>query len=66
MCVSFVNGLVSVERLMECTHEEADDQLFFHANYAIKIGNYGSVVIAYPDTDIFIYWYKKRNCPGRS
>ena len=25
MCVSFVNGLVSVERLLECTHEEADD-----------------------------------------
>ena len=28
MCVSFVNGLVGVERLLECTHEEADDQIF--------------------------------------
>ena len=26
---------------------------FFHVNHAIKIGNYGSVVIASPDTDIF-------------
>ena len=54
MCVSFVNGLVSVERLLECTHEEADDRIFFHANQAIKIGSYGSVVIASPDTDIFV------------
>ena len=54
MCVSFVNGLVSVERLLKCTHEEADDRIFFHANHAIKIRNYGSVVIASPDTDIFV------------
>ena len=27
---------------------------FFHANHAIKIGNYGSVVTASPDTDIFV------------
>ena len=25
MCVSFANGLVSVERLLECTHKEADN-----------------------------------------
>ena len=54
MCFSFVNGLVSVERLLKCTHEEADDRIFFHANHAIKIRNYGSVVIASPDTDIFV------------
>ena len=53
MCVSFVNGLVSIERLLECIHEEADDQFFFLANHAMKSGNYGSVVIASPDTDIF-------------
>ena len=28
MCVSFVNGLVSVERLLECTPEEAEDRFF--------------------------------------
>ena len=37
MCFSFVNGLVSVERLLKCRHEEADDRIFFHANHAIKI-----------------------------
>ena len=54
MCVSFVNGLVRVERLLECTHKEADDEIFFHANQEIKIGNYGSVVIASPDSYICI------------
>ena len=54
ICVSFVNRLVSVEKLLECTYEEADDRIFFHANHAIKIKNYGSVVIASPDTDTFV------------
>ena len=57
MCVSFVSGLISVERLPECTHVEADDLFFFfffHANHAIKIGNYESAVIASPGTDIFL------------
>ena len=54
MCVSFVNGLVSVERLQKCTHEEADDQIFFHASHAIKVENYGSVIMASPDTDTFV------------
>ena len=55
ICVSFVNWLVSVERLLECTHKEADDRFFFHANYAIKIENYGSVVIASPDSYVFVF-----------
>ena len=54
MCVSFVNGLVGVEMLLECTHEAADNRICFHANHAIKIGNYRSVAIASPDTDIFV------------
>ena len=53
-CVSFVYRLVSVERLLEYTHKEANDQFFFHANHAIKTRNYGSVVIASHDTDIFV------------
>ena len=28
MCISFVNRLVSVEKLPECTHEEADDRSY--------------------------------------
>ena len=30
------------------------NDFFFHGNHAVKIGNYGSVVIASPDTDIFV------------
>ena len=61
MCVNFVNGLVSVERLLECTHEEADDRIFFHAHHAIKIGNYGSVVIASPDTYLYPHYIISAN-----
>ena len=35
-------------------YEEADDQIFFHENHAIKIGNYGSVVVLSPNIDIFV------------
>ena len=54
MCVSFINGLVGVDRLLECTHEGAEDRIFFQSNHAVKIGNYGSVAIASPDSDIFV------------
>ena len=54
MCVSFANVLVSVERLLECTRKVADDRIFFHTNYAIKIWNYEHFVIVSPDTDIFV------------
>ena len=54
MCVSFVNRLVSVESLLECTNGEADDRILFHANHAIKIVNYGSVVISSLDADILV------------
>ena len=53
-CYSLINRFVTEERLLECTHEEADDRIFFHANHAIKVGRYSSVVIASPDTDIFV------------
>ena len=68
MCVSFVNVLVSVERSLECTltKREGDNRIFFHENHhAIKIGNYRSVGIASPETDIFvsaIHHFCKLNC----
>ena len=54
MCISFINGAIKEERLLQCTHEEADDRLLFHANHAVKVGYYRSIVIASADTDIFI------------
>ena len=54
ICLSYINGLVSKERLLQCYHEEADDRIFFHANHAVKVSEYKSVVIATDDTDIFV------------
>ena len=36
MCISFVNRLVSVEKLPECTHGEADDRIFDDWSYCIS------------------------------
>lgn len=53
-CYSVLNGVFQEQRLLECYHEEADDRIFFHVNNAVKVGNFGSVAIASPDTDVFI------------
>ena len=53
MCVSYINGSVQQERLLECTHDEADDRLLYHMNHAVKVGYLRSVVIAAEDTNVF-------------
>ena len=73
-----MNHSVSMERLLECSHEETDDRIMFHLNHAVKIGNFRSIAIASLDTNVlfaaihhynkFIYfdleelWFK----PGKS
>ena len=47
ICLSYSDGSFRVDRLLECTHEEADDRVFFHANHAVKVGYYRSIVIVY-------------------
>ena len=42
-----------MERLLECSHEEADDRMF-HVNHAVKIGNFRSIAIASPDNDVLV------------
>ena len=54
ICLSHTNGLITKERLLQCYHEEADDRIFFHANHAVRVGEYKSVVLATDDTDIFV------------
>ena len=49
-----MNHSVSMERLLECSHEEADDRIMFHVNHAVKIGNFCSIAIASPDTDVLV------------
>ena len=51
MCIGIVNGSCYVERLLQCSHEEADHRIMFHLNHAVKIS---SDVIASPDRDIFV------------
>ena len=53
-CVIIVNGEVSFLQLLKCDHEEADDQLLYHANHALKINNYKKLIIASPDTDVLV------------
>ena len=48
------NGIVSFQQLLKCDHEEADDQLLFHANHAIKVDNFKKVIVASPDTDVLV------------
>ena len=54
VCLSYVGESFTRERLLECTHEEADDRIFFHAHHATKVAYYRSVDIASADTDILV------------
>ena len=54
MCFNIINGSVSAELLLTCSHEEADDCIMFYANHAVKAGNFKNIVIASPDTDVFV------------
>ena len=53
-CVKLLAEVTSWERLLQCDHEEADDRMMFHLNHAIKVDKFQKVVIASPDTDVFI------------
>ena len=53
-CVKIVNGCITLDRLLKCDHEEADDRILFHVSHAIKVDRYQKIVIASPDTDVFI------------
>ena len=42
----------SLEPLLLCYHEEADDRLMYHANHAIKVDRISKIIIASSDTDV--------------
>ena len=44
----------TIERLLQCSHEETDDQVMFHPNHAIKLAKYHNVAVASADTDVFV------------
>ena len=54
-CVLLSSGHITLERLLKCDHEEADDRILFRVNHGVKVEKFRSVIIASPDMDIFIY-----------
>ena len=53
-CFKIVEGIVTMVPILKCCHEEADDRMFFHINHAIRSEGFKTVIIASPDTDVFI------------
>ena len=61
-CYKLMDGNISVQPLLKCFHEEADDWMIFTANHAVKVENYSKIIIASPDTDVFINSIHHFNC----
>ena len=53
-CLKVFRGCASTEEVLKCTHEEADDRIFFHVNDGIKRDNFTKIVVASPDTGVFV------------
>ena len=53
-CWKIFRGGASTEEVLKCTHEEPDDRVFFHVNDDIKRDDFIKMVVASPDTDIFL------------
>ena len=52
ICIGIINGSCCVERLLQCSHEEADYRIML--NLAVKISKFCSVVTASPERDMFV------------
>ena len=39
-CVLLSNGHITLERLLKCDHDEADDRILFHVNHGVKVENF--------------------------
>ena len=53
-CLKITNSEVSQQPLLKCNHEGADDKILFHVNHGVQIAGFSKIVIASPDTDVFI------------
>ena len=52
-CVNVCSRVVLNIPAMKCGHEGADN-ILFHINHAIKGENYTKIIVASPDTDVFV------------
>ena len=53
-CIKICGDHTSSQRLLKCFHEEADDRMLFHVNHAVRVKNFHKVIVASPDTDVFV------------
>ena len=51
-CLRISGSESSMEPLLLCYHEEADDRLMYHVNQTIKIDRISKIIIASSDTDV--------------
>ena len=49
------------EASLKCDHEEADDRIMFHINQSVKEDRFEKIIIASPDTDVFVCSVKHFN-----
>ena len=53
-CLKVFRSRASTEEVLQCTHKEADDRVFFHVNDGIKRDNFTKIVVASRETDVFV------------
>ena len=53
-CLKVFRGHALTEKVLKCTHEEADDRIFFHVNDVIKRDNFTKTAVAFSDTEVFV------------
>jgi len=53
-CYKLENSTTTTQNRLKCMHEEADDRMMFHINHAIQIDRFKKIIVASPDTDVFV------------
>ena len=53
-CLKISNGQVQLQPHLKCYHEEADDRILFHVNDGVRRDHMKKIIIASPDTDVFV------------
>jgi len=53
-CCRLQNSFTAIQNSLKCMHEEADDRMMFHIHHAIQIGSFKKIIVASPDTDVFV------------
>ena len=53
-CLRVVHRSGNYIRLLKCDDEEADDRIMLHANHAVLVDQFGKIIKASADTDVFI------------